>query len=42
MGNKRLHVVNHGKMALALFDKYNGRGIRCFVEPSRVFSDARL
>ncbi|MDR2745170.1 MAG: formylmethanofuran dehydrogenase subunit E family protein [Desulfovibrio sp.] len=36
VGNKRLHVVNHGKMALSLFDKYNGRGIRCFIDPSRL------
>ncbi|MDR2076734.1 MAG: formylmethanofuran dehydrogenase subunit E family protein [Desulfovibrio sp.] len=35
-GNGRLHVINHGKMALSLFDKYSGRGIRCFVDPSRL------
>jgi formylmethanofuran dehydrogenase subunit E len=33
-GNKRLHILDHGKMALSLFDKYTGRGVRCFVAPS--------
>ncbi|MDR2745599.1 MAG: formylmethanofuran dehydrogenase subunit E family protein [Desulfovibrio sp.] len=35
-GNGRLHVINHGKMALSLFDKYSGRGVRCFIDPSRL------
>ncbi len=36
IGNGWLKVVNLGRFALTLFDKYGGEGVRVFLDPARV------
>lgn len=36
VGNGWLTVINLGRYAMALYDKYNGEGIRVFVDPAKI------
>ncbi|HOP46983.1 MAG TPA: formylmethanofuran dehydrogenase subunit E family protein [Desulfobacteraceae bacterium] len=35
LGNGWLKVIPLGRFALSLFDKYSGKGIRCFLDPAK-------
>ena len=36
VGNGWLRIINMGRYAIALFDKYNGEGVRVFLDPPKL------
>jgi formylmethanofuran dehydrogenase subunit E len=36
VGNDRLKIINLGRYALSLFDKYSGEGIRVYLDPKKL------
>ena len=41
IGNGWLKVVNVGRFALTLYDKYQGEGVRVYLDPAKVAGLAR-
>jgi formylmethanofuran dehydrogenase subunit E len=36
VGNNRLKIINLGRYALSLFDKYSGDGVRVYLDPKKI------